>query len=290
VRCVAVIPAHGAELTIGRTIGALRADAEAAPDRILVVASPADETAAVAERLGVETVRTPVRLSAGAARNQGRQAAPEADLLLFVDADCALAPGALRALRSAVCEDGLDVAGASVTPESRTSIAWVRHLLEFKDAEPGCAPAWPSMTPSATILCRAAAFDAVAGFPDMWPGEDLVFCVRLSRRGFRVRRLDAAVTVHRHPPGMAAMLHHQFVLGRTSAQARRVEEMEGTRYASTLAAAPLLFAGRALRAVRWLARHHPLDLPRFVVLSPIYFTGLAAWCAGFRRGAAEANA
>jgi len=171
--------------------------------------------------------------------------------------------------------------------EPHTGVAWVRHLLEFKDAEPGCEPPWPSMTPSATILCRAAAFDAIGGFPDMWPGEDLVFCARLSRRGFRVRRLDAAVTVHHHPRGIAAMLRHQFVLGRTSAHARRREEIEGGRTVTSVAAAPLLFAGRALRAVRWLARHHPFDLPRFIALSPLYFAGLASWCAGFGRGAAE---
>jgi len=287
VHCVAVIPAHGAERTIENTILALRADADTAPERIVVVASPADGTAAMAERLGAEAIRTSLRLSAGAARNRGRHAAPEADLLLFVDADCALAPGALRALRSAVLERGLDVAGASVVPEPATGVAWVRHLLEFKDAEPGCAPPWPAMVPSATILCRAAAFDAVGGFPDMWPGEDLIFCARLLRSGFRVRRVDDAVTVHHHPPGVVAMLRHQFVLGRTSARARRSEAMDDSRYATSVAVVPLLFAGRALRALRWLARYHRRDLPRFVALSPLYLVGLAVWCAGFGRGAAE---
>lgn len=286
-RCVAVIPAHRAERTIEKTIHALRADSETAPDRIVVVASPSDATAAIAERLGAEVVRTPACLSAGAARNRGRRSAPDVELLLFVDADCALAPGALRALRSAVVAHGLDAAGASVVPAPSTGLAWVRHLLEFKDAEPGCEPPWPSMMPSATILCRAAAFDAVDGFPDMWPGEDLVFCSRLLRAGFRLRRLDAAVTVHHHPPGIVAMLRHQLELGRTSARARQIEEMDGARYVKSAAVAPLLFAGRTLRAVRWLARYHPRDIPRFVALSPLYFAGLAAWCSGFGRGVAE---
>jgi GT2 family glycosyltransferase len=181
----------------------------------------------------------------------------------------------------------LDAAGASVVPAPSTALAWVRHLLEFKDAEPGCESPWPSMMPSATMLCRAAAFDAIEGFPDMWPGEDLVLCARLLRGGFRVRRLDAAVTVHHHPPGIAAMLRHQLELGRTSARARRIEKMDGRHYASSVAAAPLLFAGRALRAVRWLVRYHPRDIPRFVVLAPLYFAGLAAWCSGFGRGVVE---
>lgn len=286
-RCVAVIPAHAAERTIENTIHALRADDVAAPERIVVVASPADATAAIAERLGVDVLRCPTRLSAGAARNRGRQAASDADLLLFVDADCAPAPGALWALRSSLDGRGLDVAGASVVPEPVTGVAWVRHLLEFKDAEPGCDPPWPSMVPSATIMCRATAFDAVGGFPDMWPGEDLVFCARLLHDGFRVRRIDDAVTVHHHPPGIARMLRHQFVLGRTSAQARRTETLDDSMFATAAASAPLLFVGRAFRAMRWLARYHRRDIPRFVALSPIYFAGLAVWCAGFHRGAGD---
>jgi glycosyltransferase involved in cell wall biosynthesis len=287
VRCVAVIPAHGAERTIENTIRALRADVGAAPERIVVVASPADATAELAERLGADAIRTPMRVSAGAARNYGRQAAPEAELLLFVDADCTLAAGALRTLHCSVVERGLDVAGASVVPEPTTGVAWVRHLLEFKDAEPGCDPPWPSMVPSATILCRASAFDAIGGFPDMWPGEDLVFCVRLLRSGFRVRRLDEAVTVHHHPPGIVVMLRHQFVLGRTSAWARRRETMDDSRYATSVAAVPLLFVGRAFRALRWLVRYHRRDLPRFVAWSPLYLAGLAMWCTGFARGTVE---
>jgi len=289
VRCVAVIPAHRAETTIETTIRALREDTDAAPDRILVVASPEGATASIAARLGAEVLRTPSRLSAGAARNRGRLQAPEADLLLFVDADCALTPGALRALKAGIFEHGLDAAGASVVPEPKAGVAWVRHLLEFKDAEPGCDPPWPSMTPSATLLCRASVFDAVGGFPDMWPGEDLVFCARMLRSGFRVRRLDGAVTVHHHPPGIGVMLRHQFVLGRTSAQARRSEAIEGAAGATSPAWVPLLFAGRAVRAVRWLARYHATEIPRFVALSPLYLAGLATWCAGFGRGAAEAR-
>jgi cellulose synthase/poly-beta-1,6-N-acetylglucosamine synthase-like glycosyltransferase len=290
VRCVAVIPAHAADRTIERTIRALRADPDAAPDRIVVVASPADASAAVAERLGADTIRTPRRLSAGAARNVGRRAAPEAELVLFVDADCALAAGSMRALRSAVVEHGLDVAGASIVPEPSTGVAWIRHLLEFKDAEPGCAPPWPSMVPSATILCRVQAFDAIGGFPDMWPGEDLVFCARLARSGFRVRRLDDALTVHHHPPGVRTMLRHQFRLGKTSALARRIEALDDGRFATSAVAVPLLFVGRAARALRWLGRHHRRDIPRFVVMSPLYLAGLAAWCSGFARGSVETAA
>ena len=65
--------------------------------------------------------------------------------------------------------------------------------------------------------------------------------------------------------------------------------MDGARYATSVAAVPLLFVGRALRALRWIVRYHPRDIPRFVVLVPLYLAGLAVWCGGFAHGAAEAK-
>ena len=284
-RCAVVIPAHAAAATIARTLRALeRESSDAEFDVPVVVASPADDTADVAERLGAHVVRTPERLGAGAARNLGRRHAGNPDLVLFIDADCAPRPGALRSLRVALDSDRLDAVGASVVSEPAGAVAWVRHVLEFKDAEPGCEPAWPGFVPSATFLCRTQAFDAVGGFPDLWPGEDLVLCSRLLRAGFRVRRVDGAVTIHRHPSGVGKLLQHQHALGATSAHARRMTEIEGSSLVGRRGAAPLLFAGRTLRMGRWLVRHHPSDLPRAIGASPLYFAGLAAWCTGFARG------
>lgn len=291
VPCVAVVPAHRAERTIARTIRSLQAADPLAPARVLVVASPVDATAEIAERMGVEVVRTSRRLSAGAARALGRRVAGNAEFLLFVDADCAPRPEALAALWSALESRRLDAAGASVEAAPATTIAWVRHALEFKDSEPGAPSPWPAFVPSATLLCRAAAYDAVGGFPDLWPGEDLVLCSRLARAGYRVRRVDGAVTVHRHPPGFAAMLRHQFALGTTSARARSWEPLEGAAYLRhPLASVPLLFAGRTTRMLGWLRRRERRERVAFLWRAPLYWAGLASWCAGFATEARRTDA
>jgi GT2 family glycosyltransferase len=280
-----VIPAHGAAGTIARTLRAIALEsASLRLDPPIVVASPADETAEVSLRLGARAIKTPERLSAGLARNLGRRLAGDPDLLLFVDADCAPTPGALGVLRDALDQRSLDAVGASVLADSENVTAWVRHALEFKDSEPGVEATWPGFVPSATFLCRTSAFDTVGGFPDLWPGEDLILCSRLLRAGFRVRRVDAAVTLHRHPPGIAKLLSHQYELGITSARARRMTSLDGDFFARHGATAPLLFAGRSIRMLRWLCRHRRSELARGFVAAPLYAAGLSAWCAGFMAG------
>jgi GT2 family glycosyltransferase len=280
-----VIPPPVAAATIARSLRAIAREAARVPlDVPIVVASPADDTAEISLRLGASVIKTPERLSAGLARNVGRGHAGDPDFVLFVDADCTPAPGSLGVLLDALYRRSLDAAGASVLADSDNVTAWVRHALEFKDSEPGVPPAWPGFVPSATFLCRTSAFDAVGGFPDLWPGEDLVLCSRLLRAGFRVRRVDAAVTLHRHPVGIAKLLRHQYALGSTSARARRMTKLDGEFFARHQAAVPLLFAGRSTRMLRWLYRHRRREIVRGCLASPLYAAGLSAWCAGFVAG------
>ena len=83
------------------------------------------------------------------------------------------------------------------------------------------------------------------------------------------------------------MFRHQFVLGKTSARARRSEAMDDSRYTTSVATVPLLFVGRTFRVLRWLFRYHRRDVLRFVALTPLYLAGLAVWCAGFACGVVE---
>jgi cellulose synthase/poly-beta-1,6-N-acetylglucosamine synthase-like glycosyltransferase len=289
--CVAIVPAHGAAATIARTLTSLAIEgAILGIDDVVVVASPVDDTAERAATLGARVIRTPERLTAGAARHLGRLAAPQASYVLFVDADCAPARGCLAEMWRAMQDDDLDAVGASVVASRSSIVAWVRHVLEFKDSEPGARSSCPSFVPSATFLCRAHAYDAVGGFPDLWPGEDLVLCARLARAGYRVRRSDVAVTIHEHPPGVGRMIRHQHALGVTSALARQLEPMAGATFARHAAVVPLLFAGRFGRMVAWVSRKGAGTIVATALCLPIYLGGLVAWCIGFYGGARRLQA
>jgi len=226
-------------------------------------------------------------LSAGAARNLGVRRAGDCGLLLFVDADCRLHVDCLPALLEAVTRQGSTAAAAVVGCEGRAATDRLRHLLEFKDAD-GSGPTRPSwQVPSATLLCRRAGFDLAGGFPDLWPGEDLVFCGRLHAVGRVVRRIDSARTYHLHPKGWGVLFRHQYRLGRTSALARRLVALPGswlTRYRWVV---PLLVGARAVRGVAWTARFRPRDLAWLSMMFPAYVAALTVWTAGFARGARD---
>jgi GT2 family glycosyltransferase len=279
-----VIPAYRAEATLARTLESVLAEDTGAVARVIVVCSPSadrEQVAVAARRQGVVVVESERRLSAGAARNLGRAHAGDAELLLFVDADCALDAGTVARLCDALADGRAAAVAASVANASSGAVAGVRHLLEFKDSEPGVPqrPDW--MAPTATMLCRADAFDTVGGFPDMWPGEDLVFCWRLARAGLRVSRVSDATTRHLHPPGASALVRHQYRLGRTSARARLMTDMPGAAWARYPPLAALLLPARLGRAAIWLLRHRARSVPVSILLLPLYLAGLSAWTLGF---------
>src|SRR6185503_18194400 len=130
--CTAIVPGWNAEATIARTLDSLvngNADAIA---RVVVVVSGSDRSAAVARTFpGVEVVELGERASAGRARNAGRALARDAELLLFVDADCALERGSAATLIEAVNARGLAAAGASIMGQGGGAVGCMRHLLEF---------------------------------------------------------------------------------------------------------------------------------------------------------------
>jgi GT2 family glycosyltransferase len=278
---------------------------------VLVVTSPDDPTANVVRawsardpRVGVVLGEAP--MTAGAARNLGRQAAgaltsrgiPQqkgdaagplassgaaADttaLLLFIDADCMLAPGGATRLASELDERGASAISARVVGEGG-AVARVRHILEFKEAASRREPPAEWLPPSTTLLCRAEAFDRAGGFPDLWPGEDLVFCKRLRDLGDVVVRSTRVESLHRHPPGVAEMLRHQHRLGRTAALARRMASMHGERFTRSRALALLLLPGRSLRIARWQLGEGAGPAIDALSLSPLLLAGLTGWTAGF---------
>ncbi|MFN2377329.1 MAG: glycosyltransferase family 2 protein [Candidatus Binatia bacterium] len=297
--CAAVIPAHRAERTIGAALESLRVGNAAAVDRVVVVTSSGDPTADVVRRWqlldpGVELVTAPQRWTAGAARNAGREAlrhacredaAPPPVRLLFIDADCRLETGGAARLETELVRRGAAAVSARVLGGTRI-VDRVRHILEFKEAASRRPPPLAWLPPSTTMLCRADAFDEVGGFPDLWPGEDLVFSQSLRDSGRIVARSDEVSTFHDHPPGLGAMLRHQFRLGFTAAVARRRRAMPGSGLAHRPWRATLLLPGRALRILAWQAGEGASALAWTLLLSPLLGAGLLAWTTGFVSSAA----
>lgn len=289
---LAVLPARRAEGTIRAALESLRLGNDAFVERVVVVTSAGDPTADVVRewsardpRVGVVLLDAPA--SAGRARNEGcERAAGSEGLVLFLDADCRLEAGGAKRLADELRDRGAAAISARVLG-SGGAVARCRHLLEFKEAASRRPPPPRWLPPSTAMLCRRDAFERAGGFPDLWPGEDLVFSQALRDLGERVER-SARVTVrHEHPAGVWRMLLHQRRLGRTAAIARRLRAMPGSALARRAWLAPLLLPGRLVRLVAWQAREGAAAITEAVLLSPLLVAGLAAWTAGFVAGAAS---
>lgn len=116
VAAAVIVPAHNESATLGATLPLLMREIRAG-DRLIVVADNAsDDTAAVARALGAEVVerRDAERVGKAYALEAGVRhlaATGAREVVVFVDADCVLAPGALDRLVAAADAEDAPVQG-----------------------------------------------------------------------------------------------------------------------------------------------------------------------------------
>ena len=122
-----VIPAYNAEPTVARVVEALRAQAPAPAQIIVVDDASTDGTAAAATAAGATVVANETSRSAGGARNAG-WAAAASPVVVFLDADAIPAAGWGAGLARALEEYPNALVGCARTFDSRTAWGWVAHL------------------------------------------------------------------------------------------------------------------------------------------------------------------
>jgi GT2 family glycosyltransferase len=186
-----------------------------AVERVIVVDNcSSDGSVAIAEAFGADVVRSDRNIGFGAAANRGA-ARGAADVILFLNPDARLQPGAVAALAGAVEAPDVAVAGGQlVDDELRPLRSWfpipspantwaealgLRRLFRRRPSPAGDVPS----VVGAAMAIRREVFDALEGFdPRFWLyGEETELCARCTDRGWRVRVVDDAVVVH---PGGAS--------------------------------------------------------------------------------------
>jgi GT2 family glycosyltransferase len=158
-----------------------------------------DGSQALARAAGAHVVELDMSspFTAARARNAGferlMELAPETACVQFVDGDCELDPSWLARAKFAL-RDRPDVAVVCGRRRERVPEASVYNRL--------CDVEWDTPVGEARAcggdaLVRTRAFRLVGGYdPAMIAGEEPDLCLRLSRSGFRVLRLDAEMTLH----------------------------------------------------------------------------------------------
>jgi len=166
---------------------------------VYVDSGSTDGSVAAARAAGAEVVELDMSrpFTAARARNAGlerlRSTGGRPELVQFIDGDCELQPGWLEAA-SGVLAEHPEVAVACGRRRERFPEASVynRQCDREWDTPPGEAKAC-----GGDALMRMAALDAVGGYdPRLIAGEEPELCVRLRAAGWRIRRLEAEMTLH----------------------------------------------------------------------------------------------
>ena len=191
-----------AAVVIGRNEGArlmtaLDSLAGRAGRVIYVDSGSTDDSVAAARARGAEVVALDMTrpFTAARARNAGLAAlSPEPpDFVQFMDGDCELRPGWLAAAVAVLDDDpGLGAVGGRRRERAPSASVYNRLC----DAE-WDTPIGPALALGGDMLVRHAAIAGIGGFrDDLIAGEEPEMCVRLRKAGWRIRRLDAEMTLH----------------------------------------------------------------------------------------------
>lgn len=172
---------------------------------VYVDSGSTDGSVAKARALGVTVVEldmsVPFTMARG--RNTGFQHLmdhfPDLAYVQFIDGDCVLLPG------------WVDQAVAGLGQAKDLAIVCGRRRERFPEASPynrladmeWNTPVGETKACGGDMLARVEAIKAVGGYnPNMICGEEPEMCIRLRRKGWRIQRIDADMTLHD-----AAMTH-----------------------------------------------------------------------------------
>lgn len=210
-----IIPARNEEARIATCLSALAPQVDEQVLVVVVANNCTDGTARAARGIIPERRFTLLEYEldasqgVGEARRRGCLHAlshsPQMQALLTTDADCIVAPDWIAATRrhltevDAVCGNIDPIASETAilagmpSKEGADEAAYRDLVLQFYDLlAPEAYNRYPhhGEAAGASLACRAAAWTAVGGFPDIQSGEDRDLVRRLRTAGFRVRHAD----------------------------------------------------------------------------------------------------
>jgi glycosyltransferase involved in cell wall biosynthesis len=185
-----VVPVYNDENALGRCLEALTTSCPPRVEIIVVDDASTDGSAAVATRAAVRLVRLAANVGPAAARNVGARQA-RGDVLVFVDSDVVVAPGALDQV-SRLLDGRRDVAAVfgsyDANPAAPGVVSRYKNLLHHFVHQHGRAEASTFWAGLGAI--RRPVFEEVGGFdagrfrrPSI---EDIELGYRLRRAGHRI--------------------------------------------------------------------------------------------------------
>ena len=166
---------------------------------VYVDSGSTDGSVELAQKLGVEVVELDMSrpFTAARARNEGlsrlREVMDTPAFVQFVDGDCEVQDGWIEQARSALSKDTSLAVVCGRRRERRPEASVYNLLCDLEwDTPIGLAESC-----GGDAMMRISALEQVNGYDEtVIAGEEPELCFRMRRRGLRVRRLDAEMTLH----------------------------------------------------------------------------------------------
>lgn len=285
-RISVVVPSYNSIETIRACLSAVMRQTMSAYE-VIVVDSSDDSTPDVirAEFPQARLVHLDRRTLPGAARNIGVEGT-NAELVAFTDADCEPDPDWLERLHEGFTDTVVGCAGVIAGPPNETMPAFAYRAMCFSEFMPGARPRLVRAAPVGNLMLRRDAVLGIGGFPDdIFGGEDLLLCRRLTENGQMIRICPQARVVHHSPEDLETVLRAQYRYGAAFSRSR---EADRTAAGSALMRVPfgisLAAAIRYLRIMGRLAFRDEVSLRRCIQIQPHLLKGMRQWGRGAASG------
>ena len=166
---------------------------------VYVDSGSSDGSVAAARAIGAAVVELDMSIgfTAARARNEGfsqlMKMAPATEYVQFVDGDCEIVPGWLeRAVATFATDQRLAVV-AGRRRERHPEASVYNRLCDIE----WNTPIGDAKSCGGDAMMRVVAFRQVSGFDSsVIAGEEPELCVRLRKHGWKIRRIDAEMTLH----------------------------------------------------------------------------------------------
>jgi biofilm PGA synthesis N-glycosyltransferase PgaC len=193
-----IIPAYNEEGSLADTVRSVREQVPAPAEIIVVDDCSTDRTAEVAEGLGVRVVRPPQNTGSKAGAQTFALSLVDTPLVMAVDADTTLAPGAIQRLYAAFTDPDVAAACGTVIPRHiRTTWErgrYIEYLFAFtfyKRVQDQFGA--PLISSGCFSMYRTGELRAVGGWSTRTLAEDMDLTWTLYQQGRKVRFVPEAV-------------------------------------------------------------------------------------------------
>lgn len=278
-----VIPSYNTQDTIAATLANISAQqTQHSFEVVLVDCSAHDEVRKIAARFSkVRYEHRAQRFNPGEGRNIGAQLA-QGELLIFIDADVHLAPGALDAAWGAL-QSGKHIFGGALelnTGVSSDMAAYLEHYFFNHESQALRPPCERSNLSSALMCFKRETFITAGGFKDIPRMQDTELTERLRRQGHKLFFCPDILGLQIQDSPFAKVLKKIYINGQNLYYIRYRPSITPLKKMMFYLLLPVFslakvgrIIGRHLRYQSWANKIRTLWLTPALLLGIVYWTG-----------------